>query len=556
LNNTWNDLENARTAELKRKAISVTLVTIPTLAVLEPVFYRVNKNDLLSWLTMFVISAVSICRFFHVRYSRQSAIAWQRTTAVFVTLSGTAWGLYFFRAANLASNDLAIQVMAFMTGLGYSATSTYTLAIEKYGYRGYFTPLVASIGAAYVMTTGAYPIDRVVGSVLFVFLYLVGLSQGNLVEKNWVRAERYTLELQSLIDSFPGGILVTMDDTMVRANAYFKALYGSAKILDELKSSYEFSERFKRFKQDQHTIRTDFEAIVPLSTGNRVYWFLLVKTEGSVPGVEEIIVVALDVQAKKDAEAQIESQRIKLQTSAKLAALGEMAGGVAHEINNPIFVISSRVQLLLLMIQNDSERERVFKPHFNAILDTCDRIVKIVRGLKMVSRSGENETFESASVCAILEQTVDLSASRLARTGAKLELGEMPKDCFAEVRSVQLSQVFLNLLNNAFDAIEGTESPWIRIEIKSEQSEFEISITDSGHGIPKEIRSRVMDPFFTTKGPGKGTGLGLSISLGIMKAHNGDLYLDESCPNTRFVIRLPKTQTYSPQKTPGSARAT
>ncbi|MFL5812168.1 MAG: sensor histidine kinase [Bdellovibrionia bacterium] len=555
MKNTWNDLEKARTAELKRKAISVTLVTIPTVILLELIFYRVNGHDPISWLSMLVVAGVSFCRFFHVRYSRQSAITWQRTTAVFATLSGTAWGLYFFRAATLASDNLSIQVMAFICGLGYSATSTYTLAIEKYGYRGYLTPLVALISAAWAMTTGAYPLDRIVGLVLFFILYLVALSQGNIVERSWVRAERYTLELQSLIDSFPGGILVTMNDATIRANAYFKALFGSVKVFDELMESPEFAERFRRFKQDESALRTDFEAIIPLSTGNRVYWFLLVKTEGSLQGVEEIIVVALDVQAKKDAEAQIESQRIKLQTSAKLAALGEMAGGVAHEINNPIFVISSRVQLMLLMLQKDSENERIWKPHFNAILETCDRIVKIVRGLKVVSRSAENEAFETASICGILEQTLDLCASRLARAGAKLELGTMPKDCDAEVRSVQISQVFLNLLNNAFDAIEGTESPWIRIEIKSEPGELVISITDSGNGIPAEIRSRVMDPFFTTKAPGKGTGLGLSISLGIMRVHHGELSLDESCPNTRFVLRLPKTQKFSPPQVSGNARA-
>jgi signal transduction histidine kinase len=522
---------------------------------LELVFYRVNSHDLISWLAMLLVVGVSICRFFHVRYSRQSAIVWQRVTVIFATLSGVGWGLYFFQAATLAKGNLSIQVMAFTCGLGYSATSTYTLAIEKFGYRGYLTPLVAGISAAFAVITEGYTVDQIVGLTLFSIFYLVGLSQGNIVERSWVRAERYTLELQSLIDSFPGGILVTVNDTTIRANAYFKALFGTVKVFDELMESAEFAERYRWFKQDEHALKTDFEAIIPLSTGNRVYWFLLVKTEGSGPGVEEIIVVALDVQAKKDAEAQIESQRVKLQTSAKLAALGEMAGGVAHEINNPIFVISSRVQLMLLMLQKDSENERIWRPHFNAILETCDRIVKIIRGLKVVSRSAENEAFEKASICAVLEQTLDLCASRLARAGAKLELGTMPKDCDADVRSVQLSQVFLNLLNNAFDAIEGTDSPWIRIEIQSEPGEFVISITDSGKGIPEEIRSRVMDPFFTTKAPGKGTGLGLSISLGIMRAHHGDLYLDESCPNTRFVLRLPKTQKFSPQQIPGSARA-
>jgi signal transduction histidine kinase len=541
--NTWNNLEAARTAELKRKAISVTVVTVPTVAMLELVFYRVNGRDSISWASICLIVGVSIFRFAHVRYSRQPSIPWQRTTAILVTLSGAAWGAYFFRVATLAQNNLSVQVMAFMTALGYSATSTYTLAIEKYGYRGYLTALLAAICTAYFFTTGAYPIDRVIGCILFFLLYLVGLSQGNIVEKNWVFYHRHTLELQSLIDSFPGGILVTSRGALIRANAYFKALFGSEKILDRLMESPEFAERLKHFERSPSESRTDFEAIIHRPSGNCVYWFLLVKMEGASPGIEEVIVVALDVQAKKEAEAQIESQRLKLQTSARLAALGEMAGGVAHEINNPIFVISSRVQLMLLKLQKNSEDEKFLKPHFEAILETCDRIVKIVRGLQVVSRSSENETFEKASVCAILQQTLDLCTPRISRTGARIELGVVPHECTAELRPVQISQVLLNLLNNAFDAIEGTLSPWIRVEVKSEPAEFEISITDSGKGIPQEIRSRVMDPFFTTKSPGRGTGLGLSISLGIIKSHHGDMFLDESCPNTRFVIRLPKSQT-------------
>jgi C4-dicarboxylate-specific signal transduction histidine kinase len=110
------------------------------------------------------------------------------------------------------------------------------------------------------------------------------------------------------------------------------------------------------------------------------------------------------------------------------------------------------------------------------------------------------------------------------------------------MRPVQLSQVFLNLLNNAFDAIEGAPSPWIRVELYSEDDFIEVSVTDSGPGVAKEIRSRIMEPFFTTKPLGKGTGLGLSVSAGIMKAHHGSLFLDETSPNTRFVVRMPRRQ--------------
>jgi C4-dicarboxylate-specific signal transduction histidine kinase len=217
-----------------------------------------------------------------------------------------------------------------------------------------------------------------------------------------------------------------------------------------------------------------------------------------------------------------------------------MAGGVAHEINNPIFVISSRVQLMSLSLQRSPEILHALKPHFDAILSTCDRVVRIVRGLKILSRGSESEVYETFSLRTTIDQTLDLSAPRLKQSGAKLELRLPPEDFLVEARPVQLSQVILNLLNNACDAVEGTESPWIRVETVWGENEVEISVSNSGPTIPPSIRSKMMEPFFTTKPVGKGTGLGLSISLGIMRSHQGDLMLDESAPHTRFVVRFPR----------------
>ena len=115
---------------------------------------------------------------------------------------------------------------------------------------------------------------------------------------------------------------------------------------------------------------------------------------------------------------------------------------------------------------------------------------------------------------------------------------DLPLDC----RPVQISQVLLNLLSNALDAVENTENPWIAIEAEAipEKQEIEIRITDSGPGIPNAVAEKMMNPFFTTKPSGKGTGLGLSISTRIMQEHGGTLRLDRSHPYTQFILRLPR----------------
>jgi C4-dicarboxylate-specific signal transduction histidine kinase len=102
--------------------------------------------------------------------------------------------------------------------------------------------------------------------------------------------------------------------------------------------------------------------------------------------------------------------------------------------------------------------------------------------------------------------------------------------------------VLLNLLNNAFDAVCDLPKPWVQVEANAVGNHVEISVTDSGSGIPAEIRNRIMQPFFTTKEAGKGTGLGLSISHGIASEHGGKLYIDEQSPHTRFVLVLPSRQ--------------
>ena len=104
---------------------------------------------------------------------------------------------------------------------------------------------------------------------------------------------------------------------------------------------------------------------------------------------------------------------------------------------------------------------------------------------------------------------------------------------------VQISQVFFNLLSNSFDAIEGMDPAWVRIEAKTDSEHLFIRFTDSGHGISKEVVDKIFQPFFTTKEVGKGTGLGLSLCDSLLKLHNGRLFVDSQSSNTCFVVQLP-----------------
>ncbi|HET6283919.1 MAG TPA: ATP-binding protein, partial [Polyangia bacterium] len=116
----------------------------------------------------------------------------------------------------------------------------------------------------------------------------------------------------------------------------------------------------------------------------------------------------------------------------------------------------------------------------------------------------------------------------------------IPEHLFVHCRSIQISQILLNLLSNAHDAVEKSAAPWVRISVDAEGAQVRIAVIDSGPGVSPALEPRIMEPFFTTKEVGKGTGLGLSVSKGIAESHGGRLSYDRSSAHTRFVLTLPR----------------
>ena len=129
---------------------------------------------------------------------------------------------------------------------------------------------------------------------------------------------------------------------------------------------------------------------------------------------------------------------------------------------------------------------------------------------------------------------------RLRQNSVELRVPPVEKSLRIDCRPTEISQVLLNLLNNAVDAVQPLAEKWVELKVRNAGNEIEISVTDSGAGIPEKIRDKMGQPFFTTKVVGHGTGLGLSISKGIVEAHGGRLSLDAECEHTRFVVMLPK----------------
>jgi len=229
----------------------------------------------------------------------------------------------------------------------------------------------------------------------------------------------------------------------------------------------------------------------------------------------------------------------------RMIALGTLAGGIAHEINNPLTIISLKTTQLWELSKAGKLTNEHLEKSSKSIDSTIQRISKIIKGLKAFARETEHDPFTITPLSEIIAETLEFCQAKFESHGIKLQLSALRNALRLECRPVQISQVILNLLNNSFDAIEHNTTSWISIDVKDLGEMIEIAVTDSGNGLTKEVASKLMQPFFTTKGVGKGTGLGLSISQGIIKDHNGTLLYDASSQNTRFVVRLPKLQKIS-----------
>lgn len=248
----------------------------------------------------------------------------------------------------------------------------------------------------------------------------------------------------------------------------------------------------------------------------------------------------------------IEKQQGQLLHSSKLATIGEMAGGVAHEINNPLAIIAGNCTRLKKLVSRNNEVDRdknneKVNEAVDKIEDTVKRISTVTNALLAMSH-GSSEIDKTTMFLTKAEGAVDkslaIASEKFQSHGIRVEKIGHKEDweTLIKVNPNQIAQIISNFLNNSFDSIKDSKEPWVRVSIKKRENILEICISDSGEGVPEDLEERIFDAYFTTKELGDGTGLGLSLSASMARVNNGKLSYDRSDGVTNFRLQLELNQ--------------
>ena len=355
-------------------------------------------------------------------------------------------------------------------------------------------------------------------------------------------------QLHKVIDSSKLPSVILNDKLEVlRFNQTAEELFGISEIGQDLhKSSYlsksfKFKELTKKTLNGQEIVN---EEIIFKSKDNWCYtsWVM------SLDKIENIIFAqCIDNTEKVLSVKEMEIERSKSIHNQKLAALGEVAGSIAHEVNNPMGVISLSLSLIEDEINSvegvGPVKKELINRYLHNIDDSVTRTTSIVSHFLDFSRDSKKDKQEIKTVQETFDKTFIFIEEKVKRNKIDLKINIPNKKISFYIKETQFSQVMVNLINNSIDALENSIEKNIIVNTVDKEDSIEIHIIDSGPGISKDIVQTIFNPFFTTKPKGKGTGLGLSISKTIIEEMNGKLELESSSKGAHFVIHLQKYPT-------------
>ncbi|MBI4658847.1 MAG: hypothetical protein HY735_08390 [Verrucomicrobia bacterium] len=251
--------------------------------------------------------------------------------------------------------------------------------------------------------------------------------------------------------------------------------------------------------------------------------------------MSKVVELAQDITQQKQTQAQ-------MMRAGKLAAVGELAGQVAHEVNNPIAILGAKARLLLS--DHRHEMSPKIAQELGKITDLADRVARIAQGLLSYCRPS-GATRVALNLCVPVRKSLAMVEQRAKTAGVRIE--DLLPDRMANVKANanEMEQIFLNLFLNSLDAMP--KGGWLKVtalqdsvQLSDRKPALAVVVEDTGDGIADSVRDRIFEPFFTTKQEGQGTGLGLSICLGLVRSHGGEIEVETKVwQGTRVTVKLP-----------------
>lgn len=382
-------------------------------------------------------------------------------------------------------------------------------------------------------------------------VFLIGVITGLQFKKRLQSLELLSTtykRFSQISEGHYGGILIFKENKIIEVNATLKHIFGLEQIIDtqsislsDLLGPDAHLEIKSIVSKNGETLNHKGELAIQGKFRPTFYVEYSLRKIQMLEG-PSVAMFFKDVSELKHSQDIISEQADTLKKVSRLSDLGELSAGIAHEINNPLAIISGMADEILFTLESgDQPDKKQLLFLANKVIQNTERITKIIKGLKTFVRDGSSDPFKPDNIEHILKEAVDICETSLAKQSINLKLSGVKEDTHTMIkcRSVQIEQVLVNIINNAKDAIIEQESPWIEVGLKQTQTKVIVEITDSGYGIPIQEQNRIFDSYYTTKSAGHGTGLGLSIAKQIIEEHDGSIEIDPNSPNTSFVITLP-----------------
>lgn len=489
------------------------------------------------------------------RYYPTHRKRWNRLFTLCIVGSGLAWGLLYAIILGTLSLTEHATVIALLIGSGICAAITHSVGLHQNLARSF---LIMILGIPLAVMLRHMDPQHLPVSLIFVtyfgFLWYQLKIQHDTYWKG-LQAKKQLNEqynrLQAVLDAIPGLVSwIGKDHSYRGVNRNFVENYGGNRadyIKQPLGSRNEDQEYLQTIREFLNSTSDRSIKELQLSGRHGLRWHLLAmektyQIEADPDGMEAYF-ICIDIDELKRTQQTLSDERIKMELASKLATLGEFTANLMHELKNPLTAMATSLELIGRQFETPNPDLRVIRTLVDMSSTACTRMDKITLGMRRFARKGADEPYSITPLNSIIKDSLELTSLQFKSKRIPFHLESLPPDDVPVMcNPVELSQVLINLLQNALDAASEQSEKWVRVSLKSTEETIEITVSDSGT-ISTDVVERIFEPFFTTKPAGTGTGLGLSISKRIVERHGGQLLLDRLAHNTTFRILLPRARS-------------